>query len=192
MTRLTAGLGLALLVATGCAPPPRHRAQVQLEVDGTPFEYVTHRAQYDQQVAGGPLSVYLVPDVPEAGTPYACLRYYSGNPVGHLWVRYRKPDAPKTEGELPRWECFAPGRLSDGTETLGWKTSDGKERHKTETGEKDCLATATWKEDGLHMLFEGVLRPAKGKKRKGQSAEAAAAEAGTVRVSGRALLQATR
>jgi len=187
MTRLA--ITLALLAAAGCTPPAKHRAQVQLEVDGSPFEYVTHRAQFDQQVAGGPTSVYLVPDVPEAGTPYACLRFYSGNPVGHLWVRYAKPGAGEGDDKLPRWECFVPGRLSNGTETLGWKKSDGSERHKTETGEKDCLATVTRTGQELRLDFEGLLKLAKGKKKKGKAAEeAAGAAADPIRVKGHGVL----
>ncbi len=190
MTRAT--LSLLLLVSTGCAPPPHHRAAVELAIDGTSFDYVTHRAQRDEPVAGGPVSVYLMPDVPEARAPYACLRYYSGNPVGHLWVRHRKAGATDEDAtaKLPRYECFVPGRLSDGTETLGWKKADGSERHKTETGEADCTARVTKAGGELRLEFEGLLRAAKGKKKGKQADKSDAVKAAdTIRVKGRAVLR---
>jgi len=177
--------GILLLATVACSKPPRHTAKVSLSVDGQGFDYTTGQGQFDQQVEGGPLSVYFPRDEADGDNPYVCLRYYSGSPVGHLWVRYRKPGV---EGDPKRYECFVPGVLSDGTQTLGWKKADGSERHKPETGEAGCKATVTRDGQQLRLDFEGTFTAEAKKKKKGKAEDEAAAP-DTIRASGSARMK---
>ena len=78
---------LAMTALTACKGAPQFPVEVSLEIEGQSFEYTSSQGEFDDQ--GGPLSVYLLPDdFKDGSSPYACLRFYSGNPVGHFWVRY--------------------------------------------------------------------------------------------------------
>ncbi|MBW2457743.1 MAG: hypothetical protein JRI68_24780 [Deltaproteobacteria bacterium] len=165
----TLGIMLCALVLSGCPEPTRNQATVKLTIDGKSFDYTTSHAQWDQQEEGGQYSIYLLPADLESGAPYVCLRTYVGNPVAQLWVRYTKPSA-KSGGDdqaLNKYECFVPGTLDDGRATLGWKKSDGKKRHRNETGDPSCTASLTRKDDKLHLTFDAEL-PLFVKKKKGK------------------------
>ncbi len=131
MTRhaiLILGLLVLPLLLTACKGSPQYPAEVQLKVDGKSLHYTTAAAEFDDH--GGPLSVYLLPDdFKDGGSAYACLRYYSGNPAGHFWVRY-SPDGSLEGNSRPRYECFVPGTLDDGTKTLTWGKVKGDDEEK--------------------------------------------------------------
>lgn len=154
----------ALLLALGACDIPTHPAEVTLEIDGTSRDYRTSSAQWER-LGDGPVSVYLLPDDKTSGQPYVNLRYYSGNPVGHVWVRIA--DTPEQFAEPPKWECFIPGTFSNGTPTLGWKNDDGSDRHSTETGDPDCKATVTEEGGRIVLEVDALVRPAKSKKKSG-------------------------
>ncbi len=67
---------------------------------------------------------------------------------------------------MHKYECFVPGTLIDGRATLGWKNTDGSERHRNETGDANCTASLTRKDDKLHLTFDAEL-PLFVKKKKG-------------------------
>jgi len=172
MNRVIHSIGIVLyaLVLSGCPEPSRHQATVKLTIDGQSFDYTTSHAQWDQQEEGGLYSIYLLPDNPESGAPYVCMRTYVGNPVAQLWVRYTKPDANKSgeDQALNKYECFVPGTLDDGRATLGWKKDDGTDRHRNETGDANCNATLKREGDKLLLTFDADL-PLFVKKKKGKA-----------------------
>lgn len=145
---------LAMSALTACKGSPQFPAEVTLEIDGQAFDYSSSIAEFDDH--GGPVSVYLLPDdFKDGSSPYACLRFYSGNPVGHFWVRYSETGQEKGNSR-PRFECFVPGTLADGTETLTWSKADGEERHRTETGEAGCKVSLVRQGDDLVLEFDVV------------------------------------
>ncbi len=169
---MTAAMGLLLL--SGC-PDHATKAKVALEIEGEKHDYETGRAEYDQQVAGGSFSVYLLRDEGDDATePFVGIRYYAGNPVARLWLRYPAPGA-EAGADLGRWECFVPGKLKDGRDTLTWKKKDGSERNRQETGEATCRASVSRDGDTLVVSYDAVLRPRAKKKKKGK-AEASAGD----------------
>ena len=150
---------LALTALTACSGAPQFPAEVTIEVDGQTFDYTSSQGEFDDH--GGPLSVYLLPDdFKDGSSPYACLRFYSGNPVGHFWVRY-SAEGEETGNSRPRFECFVPGTLSDGTETLTWTKDDGEARHRTETGEENCKVRLTRQGDELTLEFDVIAQQEK-------------------------------
>jgi len=144
-------LGSSLLGA-GCSDSGRP-AEVMLTIDGKAYDYKTEHAELDRREAGGPYSVYFLRGQAEA--PYLVLRHYSGNPVAQLGVRYTKPGA--REDEPAKYDCYVPGTLSDGRQTLGWTKDDGEERHRSETGEGTCQATLKQEGDVLTLEFDATL-----------------------------------
>ena len=192
MKRLTMA-ATALLLLAGC-PDRVTKAKVVLEIEGKTHDYETGHAEYDQQVPGGPFSVYLLRDAGEDATePYVGIRYFSGNPVARLWLRYPPPGA-EAGADLGRWECFVPGKLQDGRDTLTWKKADGSKRNRQETGEATCKASVVRDGEALVVSYDAVLMPRAEKKKKGK-AEASAenveqADGGPrVKVTGRARVQ---
>jgi hypothetical protein len=174
--------------ASACRRAPEYRAEVKLDIDGATHDYSTTRAQLDRQLAAGRTSLYLLPAAESDTQPYLCLRTYAGNPVAHLWVRYPKPDA-KPGDDLGRFECFVPGTLSNGTETLTWTHSDGRPRDKTDTGQPDCAATVTELGDRLLLEVDALmhLEGAGGKKSAGEQGKPRGKP--TIRVAARAALE---
>lgn len=150
---------LPALCLAACSPPPDCEATVRLSIDGQSHGYRTTKAQYDQQERGGPYSIYLRRDNQDDKKPYLCLRYYTGNPVAELWVRHSTPKraAERPDADLDKLDCFVPGVLSDGRQTLGWKDDEGQDRERNETGEKTCRAAVSRQGDELHVTFDGVL-----------------------------------
>lgn len=153
---------LLTLALAACHNADTYSADVHLEIDGQNHDYSTTKVEIEHERRW---SVYLLPEDKEAGQPYINLRYYSGNPVGHVWLRYTT-DSEEFD-HPPKWECFVPGVLSDGTETLTWKNDDGTDRHNTETGEDSCAFTVAETDAGLQVEFDVLLRP-KDKKMKGE------------------------
>ncbi len=181
---LLAGLLLASSVA--CTDPSTS-AEVTWKVDDTSYDYKTAAAEVDQQVKGGAWSVYLMHDQDDPNKPWLGIRTYSGNPVARLFLRYRKPD--DEDEDARRWECFVPGKLSDGRDSLTWRKADGGERIRQETGDADCTASVVQEEGHLAFKFDARVRPrVEKKKKKGKAApdEAAAPTAERVHISGQA------
>lgn len=183
---------LALTALTACKGAPQFPAEVSLEIDGQSFDYTSSLGELDDH--GGPLSVYLLPDdFKDGASPYACLRFYSGNPVGHFWVRYS--ESGEDEGNArPRWECFVPGTLADGTETLTWTKEDGEERHRTETGEEACRVKLTREGDDLVLEFDVIAsleKRGKGGHGGGDEEGGEPEEHPTVRASGKGVMKLT-
>ena len=142
---------LIAVLAMGCRSVDLYpTTEVALEVDGETHDYVAANAQWEEEQ--GKISVYLLPEDTSTDQPYVNLRFYSGNPVGHFWIRYGG-DAT----EKGKWECFVPGVLRDGTDTLTWTKADGSERERTDTGEAECKVTVTHTETDLTMEWDVVL-----------------------------------
>ena len=176
---------LALLLLSGC-PDNTTQATVTLEIDGKKHDYVTRHAEYDQQVEGGDYSVYLLRDEgDDARDPFIGIRFYCGNPVARLWLRYALPGADPDD-DLGRWECFVPGKLSDGRDTLSWKKDDGSDRARQATGESSCQASVKPDGDELVVSFDATLSPRAEKRGKGKKAKAAKGEEGSAGVGARA------
>jgi hypothetical protein len=147
---------IGLLLVAGCTDKG-HKATVSLTITGVDHSFVTASAEVDQQVTDGPYSVYLLRDDGQEG-PFLGLRRFSGNPVAHFWLR-----APKAgSSELERYECYVPGVLSDGRETLGWTRADGKPRNRQETGESGCQAAVTVEGGELVLTYDAMVRPKDG------------------------------
>jgi hypothetical protein len=181
---------LAMTALTACKGAPQFPVEVSLEIEGQSFEYTSSQGEFDDH--GGPLSVYLLPDdFKDGSSPYACLRFYSGNPVGHFWVRY-SAEGEEAGNSRPRFECFVPGTLSDGTETLTWTKDDGEERHRTETGEATCKVSLTRQGDDVILEFDVVAQQEKrGKGGHGGGGEEGEEHQGpvTITASGRGVLK---
>lgn len=181
---------LAVLVLSGCPEPTMHQATVELTIDGTSYDYQTSHGQWDQQEEGGRYSIYLLPADPNSGAPYVCMRTYVGNPVAQLWVRYDKPGVQRDEeAGLGKYECFVPGTLSDGRQTLGWANTDGSERHRNETGDANCTGSLVREGNELRLSFDAKL-PLFVKKKKGKK-KGEKKVADTIEASGSAVLQLT-
>lgn len=180
MTRRMLGLLLVAGLAAGCRDVPLHPAEVTLDIDGEDLSYTTAVAQWEEE--GGRRSVYLLRDSPG---PYVNLRYYSGNPVGHFTMR-RDDDG---DGDAERYECFVPGVLTDGRNTLGWKKANGEDRHTNETGEVTCQASVATTADTVTVTFDAgvhkVEKKAKGDHGGGEGHED---EVELIQVSGTAIL----
>lgn len=145
-------LGLAGGLLPGCNRGER-QATVTLHIDGKDASYETARAEIDRVGIGGPTSVYLMRDEAKGEHPYVGVRYYSGNPVAHLWLR--APDG----GELGSFECYVPGTLGDGRPTLGWTKPDGTPRNRQETGEADCRASVSRTDEAVELTFDALVAP---------------------------------
>ena len=141
---------LIAVLALGCRQVELHHADVTLEIDGESHDYATEHAQWEEEQ--GRVSVYLVPADVDNADPYVNLRYYSGNPVAHFWLRHGGDDEHK-----PKWECFVPGVLMDGTETLGWTKPNGEPRERTDTGETDCHVTIARDDAAITLDFDASL-----------------------------------
>lgn len=166
---LRLALAAALTVITACSNSGTS-ATVKLKIAGHGFDYKTSHAEVDQQIPGGPWSVYLMPDGDANARPWLGIRTYSGNAIARLFLRYRKPG---DKGDAARrWECFVPGQLADGRATLTWKKGDGGERIRQETGDADCTATVAQQGNELVMRFDATVRPRVEKKKKGSKKSA--------------------
>jgi len=190
MRRVIPILWVVAGVTAGCTAAPKHGADVELEINGVPYRYSTHSAQLDQQITDGPYSVYLLRDDTEADEagPYVCLRTFAGNPVSHLWVRYRPPsaDGAPSDTRLRIFDCFVPGTLKDGRQTAGWKNDDGTARDRTETGEEGCRGEVVAQGGALQFHFAGTLKGEGGDKK---TVDGVAAAAEKIVVSGRATVR---
>ena len=171
---------LIALLAVACSLPTHHRAEVAIEVEGQSLDYSTSLAEWERD-GGGPLSIYLLRADKDAG-PWVNLRYYTGNPVGHFWIRYQS----EGDSEPSKWECFVPGVLSTGQETLTWPKSNGEARHKTETGEASCKVEVVEEEGRFVLTWDAVLAKVVKKKKHGADGEQVPAE--TITSKGRAVL----
>jgi hypothetical protein len=182
-----ASLGCVLTLS--CVEPTRHSATVELEVDGQRHDYQTGRAAVEERADPRTYSVYLHPSDPDGDQPFVCFRTFSGNPVGHLWLRYRAPG--KEGGKLGKFECFVPGKLTDGRDTLGWTEEDGSARDKTVTGEADCEVELKRDGDTLRFSFDARLSPARaiGKKQMAADEAAGKAPAAKVAIKGSAVVE---
>ncbi len=141
---------LIALLAAGCRHVELYPGtQVQLEIDGETYDYVADQAQWGEEQDR--ISVYLLPADLTTDQPYVSLRYYSGNPVAHFWLRYG--GEAKEKG---KWECFVPATLRDGTDTLTW-TDDGEPREKTDTGEAGCKVTVAHTEEAIELTWDAEL-----------------------------------
>ena len=151
MTRNLLAIAAVTLLLGACKDPVAP-AKVTLSIDGVRHDYDTGSAEYDQQGEETPYSVYLLRDAGSDKEPYLGIRYYSGNPVAHLWLRYQRPGSESSD--LATFECFVPGKLSDGRPTLGWTQADGKPRTRQETGEEGCNASVSRSGDQLTVTFD--------------------------------------
>lgn len=149
-TWLAVLLAVLLIGGLGACTDKGVEATVALQIDGVKHDYTTRSAETDQQVIDGPRSIYLLRDDGQDG-PTLSIRTFSGNPVAQLSLR--------GAGAPDRYECFVPGTLSDGRATLGWKTAEGKDRNRQETGDEGCLATVTGSGDALELTVDAVMQP---------------------------------
>ncbi|MBW2733088.1 MAG: hypothetical protein JRH20_11910 [Deltaproteobacteria bacterium] len=181
-------IAVAALAAMGCTKPEGHSATITLKIDGEVHDYQTKAALVEVRRDPGTYSVYLRPaDPADEKHPHVSLRTFSGNPVARLSVRYRSPSA---EAAM-RFECFIPGTLSDGRETLTWKKADGSARDRTQRGEADCRASIKREGKTLRFAYDAILRPAtKRKKKKSMKGGVEAApKARAIKVSGSAMVR---
>jgi hypothetical protein len=183
------------LFLAACFGSPQYTADVKLQIDGKSMHYTTPRAVWD--ALGGPPSVYLMAsDVEDGASPYLCLRFYSGNPVGHFWIRYSET-GEETGSDRPKFECFVPGVLSDGTETVSWTKKDGSERQRTDTGEAGCKVSVTKDGDLIRLEYDVVAtQDVKGKGGRGHGGGGDAGEsddhAPTIKARGSAVLDLSK
>jgi hypothetical protein len=184
---------LAILLCIGCTDRAT-TAQISLEIEGKKHDYKTSHAEYDQQLEGGPYSLYLLRDEGDDATePFLGMRFFSGNPVARFWLRYPAP-GEEAGADLGRWECFVPGKLKDGRDTLSWKKKDGSDRNRQETGEATCTASIAREGDVIVLSYDALLSPRAEKKKKGKSkvapkGEEKAGGGARIKVKGSARLQ---
>lgn len=157
----------ATLLALVACTQDKHVAEVNLKVDGQDYSYTTHSAETDRQLEDGRTSVYLLRGETAGDGPYLGIRYYAGNPIARLWLRYAEPGAEPADGDLIRYDCFVPGTLSDGRETLSLKRKDGRSRERHETGDPDCNATVEVSGDALTFTYDATLFSGKKKAAEG-------------------------
>lgn len=162
---------VVIVAGLGACGSPTVPAEVELEIDGTSYDYLTASAEWDRVGQSGAFSAYLTRDDGQEGQPYLGIRHYSGNPVARLWLRHAGPGAAEGD-DLQRFECFVPGTLLDGRPTLGWQQAGGGERNRQETGQEGCQATIVEEGDTLVLTFDATMGPRREvKKKKGKEAE---------------------